>query len=131
MILGSAYAYAGRSDDGLRQLELATRLSPRDHVQAAVLSTIGLCHFMAGRFAEAASFEQRAVQLRPHFGTAWRTFAASAGLSGKLDLAAQALAEAKRLQPGLSIEWVEKYHPIVRPEDRATYIEGLRMAGLE
>jgi hypothetical protein len=31
----------------------------------------------------------------------------------------------------LSLEWVEKYYPIVRPEDRARYIEGLRRAGLD
>ena len=41
-----------------------------------------------------------------------------------------ALAEAKRLQPELSADWVEKHHPLVRPEDRAIYIEGLRKAGL-
>jgi hypothetical protein len=42
-----------------------------------------------------------------------------------------ALAEAKRLQPNLTVDWVERYHPIVRVEDRAMYIEGLRKAGLE
>jgi len=86
---------------------------------------------MAKRFAEAAAFEHRAVQLRPHFGTAWRTFAAAAGLAGDVDLAARALSEAKRLQPNLTIDWVERYHPIVRAEDRAVYIDGLRKAGLE
>ena len=131
MILGSAYGYAGLAEEGLHQLTVATRLSPRDHLQAATLSTTGLCHLMAGRFAEAASFERRAVQLRPHFGTAWRTFAAAAGLAGEIVIAAQALAEAKRLQPDLSVDWVERYHPIVRPEDRAMYIEGLRKAGLQ
>ena len=130
-VLGSAYGYAGMPDEGLRQVALATRLSPRDHIQAATLSVIGLCHLMAKRFAEAVSFERRAVQLRPHFGTAWRTLAAAAGLAGDTVLAAQALAEAKRLQPNLSVDWVEKYQPIVRAEDRAMYIEGLRKAGLQ
>src|SRR6185436_10480529 len=113
LILGSAYAYAGRADEGLQHLGLATRLSPRDHLQAAALSTTGLCHLVARRFTEAVSFEQRAVQLRPHFGTAWRTLAAAAGLSGDLNVGTQALAEAKRLQPSLSIDWVEQHHPIV------------------
>ena len=131
MILGSAYGYAGMVDEGLQELALATRLSPRDHLHAATLSTTGLCHLMAKRFAEAAAFEHRAVQLRPHFGTAWRTFAAAAGLAGDVDLAARALSEAKRLQPNLTIDWVERYHPIVRAEDRAMYIDGLRKAGLE
>jgi adenylate cyclase len=131
VILGSAYGYGGMPDDGLRHLAVATRLSPRDHIYAGNLSCTGLCHLMAKRFAEAVSFERRAVQLRPHFGTAWRTLAAAAGLAGDLDVGIKALCEAKRLQPNLSIDWVERYHPIVRAEDRAMYIEGLRKAGLQ
>lgn len=130
MILGVSYGYAGLAEDGLRQIEIANRLSPRDYTQAASLSIEGLCHFIAGRYAEAITYERRAVQLRPHFGTAWRTLTAAAGLAGDLDLARTALSECKRLQPNVSIAWVEQYHPIVRSEDRARYIEGLRRAGL-
>ena len=130
-MLGMAYGYAGHSDEGLQHLSLAMRLSPRDPQQARYLSTIGLCHFMAKRFADAVEFERRAVQLRPHFLAAWRTLAAAAGLSGDRDVAVSALAEAKRLQPDLSIDWIEKYQPIVHEKDRAMYIEGLRVAGLE
>ena len=85
---------------------------------------------MAKRFGEAVDFERRAVQARPSLVTAWRTLAAAAGLAGDSEIAASALAEAKRLQPSLSLEWVEKYHPIVRAEDRTLYLEGLRKAGL-
>jgi tetratricopeptide (TPR) repeat protein len=131
MVLGSIYGYGGAVEDGLREVSIADRLSPRDHNQAANLSVAGLCHFIAGRYSEAVEFERRAVQLRPHFGTAWRTLTASAGQAGDLATAREALAEAKRLQPNLSLDWVEKYHPIVNAEDRARYIEGLRKAGLE
>jgi adenylate cyclase len=89
-----------------------------------------MCHFVIGDFAEAVRLESRAVRLRPHFGTAWRTLAASAGISGDQAIAVWALSEAKRLQPSLSLDWVVKYYPMVRPEHRALYIEGLRMAGL-
>ena len=130
VFLGATYAYAGMVDDGLGEAELAIRLSPRDYSQAAALSVIGLCHLVGGGFRDAVDFERRAVQLRPHFGTAWRTLAAAAGLAGDLGIAGSALAEAKRLQPSLSIEWVEKYHAIVNENDRATYCDGLRRAGL-
>ena len=75
--------------------------------------------------------ERRAVQLRPNFGTAWRTLAAAAGLAGDQKVAAQALVEARRPDPGLSIDWLEKYHPIVHDHDRALFIQGLRAAGLD
>ena len=130
IILGVAYGYGGLAEEGLRQLEIANRLSPRDYTQAASLSVEGLCHFIAGRYAEAITFERRAVQLRPNFGTAWRTLAASAGQAGDLELARAALVECKRLQPNVSIAWIEQYHPIIRAEDRTRYIEGLRRAGL-
>jgi adenylate cyclase len=130
MILAVSYGYAGLAEEGLRQLETANRLSPRDYTQAASLSIEGLCHFIAGRYSEAINCERRAVQLRPHFGTAWRTLTAAAGLAGELDLARSALAECKRLQPNVTVAWIEQYHPIVRSEDRARYIEGLRRAGL-
>ena len=47
------------------------------------------------------------------------------------DEAAHALSQARRLQPSLSIEWVEKYFQIVNARDRAVYIQGLRAAGLK
>ncbi|WP_245500057.1 tetratricopeptide repeat protein [Mesorhizobium sp. M4B.F.Ca.ET.089.01.1.1] len=131
MILGSTYAYAGMPDDGLHQVALADRLSPRDFTQAGSLSVAGLCHFMAGRYAEAADFERRAVDLRQNFGTAWRTYAASAGMAGDRAAAIHALSQARRLHPSVSVDWVEKYHPIVHDKDRARYIEGLRVAGLD
>jgi TolB-like protein/Tfp pilus assembly protein PilF len=130
-MLGCTYAYGGMSSDGLHHCEIAARLSPRDFTQAANFSVKGLCYFMAGRFADAMEWERQAVELRPLFATAWRTLAASAGKAGSLDEAAHALSEAKRLHPSLSIEWVEEYHPIVKQKDRATYIEGLRAAGLQ
>jgi TolB-like protein/Tfp pilus assembly protein PilF len=130
VILGSTYGYGGMPDDGLYHLALAARLSPRDFTQAGNFSTTGLCHFVARRFVDAVEFERRAVELRPHFGTAWRTLAAAAGMAGDHDTAVLALAEAKRFQPSLSVEWIEKYHPIVHEKDRALYIQGLRAAGL-
>jgi TolB-like protein/Tfp pilus assembly protein PilF len=130
VILGSTYAYGGMSEDGLHHAALAVRLSPRDFTQAGNFSVMGLCHFMAGRFAEGADLQRQAVELRPHFGTAWRTYAASAGMAGDMPAAARALQEARRLHPSLSVDWVERYHPIVHERDRALYIEGLRRAGL-
>jgi tetratricopeptide (TPR) repeat protein len=131
VILGCAYGYGGMPDDGLHHLALAERLNPRDSMQQPTTFTVtGMCHFVARRFAEAAGFERRAVQLRPNFGAAWRTLAAAAGMAGDCDAAAHALAQARRFHPALSVEWVEKYYPMIREEDRAAYIEGLRIAGL-
>ncbi|MFO1210154.1 MAG: winged helix-turn-helix domain-containing protein [Amaricoccus sp.] len=131
VVLAATYGYRGMSEEGLRHCGRATRLSPRDFTRTVNFSVTGLCHFMAGRYADAVEWERRAVELRPHFGSAWRTLAASAGRKGELDVAAVALSEAKRLHPSLSVEWVEKYHPITDESHRLDYIDGLRAAGLE
>jgi len=130
IIMAVAHGYAGLAEEGYRQLEIATRLSPRDHTQAASLSVEGLCHLVAYRYEDAVTAERRAVQLRPDFGPAWRTLTAAAGLAGDIELARKGLAECKRLQPNVSTAWIEKYHPLIRAEDRARYIDGLRRAGM-
>jgi TolB-like protein len=130
MILGCAYGYGGMPADGLHHLAVASRLSPRDFTRGANFATRGLCHFVAGRYDEAADHERRAVELQPDFGTAWRTYAAAAGKAGRLEEASRALKEALRLHPTLSVAWIENFHPIVKASDRMVYIEGLRIAGL-
>ena len=114
VILALAYGYAGLAEEGYRQLEIATRLSPRDYLQAANLSIEGLCHLVARRYDEAIVAERRAVQLRPDFGTAWRTLAAAAGLAGDLELAQRASLNANvcsqtSVSPGSrnTIQWSE------------------------
>jgi Flp pilus assembly protein TadD len=130
MALGTAYGFGGDGDEGLRHLAAGMRLSPGDPHQSMQQSAAGMCHFIAGRYPECAAWNRRAVQLRPRFSSAWRTLAAGAGMAGDAETAESALAEARRLQPDLSVDWVERHHPIVRNADRTTYIEGLRKAGL-
>jgi tetratricopeptide (TPR) repeat protein len=130
MILGSTLGYGNRTADAMRHIDIASRLSPRDYLEGATLSTTGLCHFMDGRYGKAVEFLRRAVQLRPNFGTAWRTLASSAGLAGDLETGRAALSETRRLQPNLSADWIMQHHPIVASEDRERYVDGLRRSGL-
>jgi adenylate cyclase len=129
-VLGGTYANAGLIDEAMRHLAIATRLSPRDITEPPILYIYGLCHFLAGRYSEAIVSSRRAVELRQHYSVPWRTLAAAAGLAGDRDTASHALSEAKRLQPSLSIDWIERYEPLVRLEDRARFIDGLMKAGL-
>jgi len=129
-MLGLALGYAGEAEKGLGHLSFAIRLSPRDAQLARYLSCTGLCHLIARRFKDAVHFERRAVQLRPHFLGAWRSLAVAAALSGDVEQAKVALNEARRLQPDLSIAWIEKHIPIAHESDRCMYVVGLRLAGL-
>jgi TolB-like protein/Flp pilus assembly protein TadD len=130
MILGSTYGYAGRSEEGLHHCALAERMSPRDFSQAGIISTQATCMFVAGRFAEAMALGRRAVQLRRSFGTAWRTLSASSGNAGDIEGGRQALEEARRLHPELSLDWVRRYHPITHAPSLERYVAGLTAVGL-
>jgi TolB-like protein/Flp pilus assembly protein TadD len=130
MMLASTYGYAGRADEGMHHLKLADQLSPRDFSQAAVHATAGLCHFVAGRYPEALASARRALDLSPQFLTALRTYASCCGLVDDLATGREALHRAHELHPGLSLDWVDRWHPIVRPEHREIYLEGLRRSGL-
>jgi TolB-like protein/Flp pilus assembly protein TadD len=130
MILGSTYGYAGRAEEGLYHLALAQRMSPRDFSQSAIFATNATCYFIAGNYAEAVAQGRKAVQLRPHFGTAWRTLSASSGMAGDIDGGRLALAEARRLHPDLSIEWVRNYHPMTDVDGMKRYVAGLQAVGL-
>src|SRR5262245_45650389 len=118
------------SDDGLHHCGLAARLSPHDFAQAVNFSVRGSVPLYGRAFCGSRRMGA-AVELRPHFGSAWRTLAASAGKASNFEVATRALSETKRLHPSLSVDWVEKYHPIVHAKDRLIYIGGLRIAGLE
>ena len=89
-ILGAVYGHGGMPDDGLHHCAIATRLSPRDFAEAGNFGSQAVCHFVAGRFADAVECERKAVDLRPNFGPAWITLAASAGMAGDIDVAKQA-----------------------------------------
>ena len=130
LLLGLAHGYGGDGDEGLGHLAMSTQLSPRDPHQSLSLSSVALCHFVEGRYADSIASNRRAVHLRPHFTSAWRTLAAAAGLAGDIETGSSALLEAKRLQPELSAEWAESHLPLVRPDDRQRFIDGLRRAGL-
>jgi TolB-like protein len=130
LLLGVSHGFAGAGDEGLKHLAVSTQLSPRDPHQALNLSSVALCHFVEGRYADSIAGNRRAVLLRPQFTSAWRTLTAAAGLAGDLETGSFALREAKRLQRDLSGEWVEAHSPLIRPEDRHRFIEGLRRAGL-
>jgi hypothetical protein len=53
------------------------------------------------------------------------------GLAGDQETAVSAVAQARKLQPELSTEWIERYYALVQGEDRERYIQGLRTAGLK
>ena len=79
---------------------------------------------------QAAHFTTEALRLRPGFQGAQRLRCASLARSGRVEEARAFLADVRREQPRLSLEWVRGNVPYQTRELMDQFVEGLRRAGL-
>ncbi len=129
--LGTVLGYAGESEEAIAELDTAGRISPRDPFNAMIPALYAIAHFAVERYQEAWEQASKAVRDKPDFVGAWRMLVISCAHLGRIAEARDALAETRRLQPGISLAWARDYAPWIRPDDLDRYVEGLRLAGLE
>jgi TolB-like protein/Tfp pilus assembly protein PilF len=127
----AALGFSGRWEEALEAANRAIRLSPRDPFLALCYGSICLAQFMGRNYEEAIRDARTAIRLRSDFAGAHRVLTAATGMSGKADVAAAALRELQRAQPGISLAWIAKHVPIKHDSDREHYLEGFRRAGLD
>ena len=127
---GVSLALGGRPEEGIESINQAVRLSPRDTFIDDFQLFYAFAHFQAGRYPEAASFAEKAIQLRPEHPYPHIMATASYGLGGNDKKAADALAKLRALVPEITASNVEKTTPYALTEDRARLSQGLRKAGL-
>ncbi len=128
--IGVALAFGGRPEEGIEYINQAVRLSPRDTFGDDFQLYYAFSHFQAGRYVEAASYAQKAIQLRPEHPYPHIIASASYGLAGNDKNAGDALAKLRALVPEITASNVKNTAPYVLVDDRARLAEGLRLAGL-
>jgi tetratricopeptide (TPR) repeat protein len=133
--LGAACCYLGRCEEAMSQIEKAERLSPCDLLTrgnrgANNVMRAAAC-LVADRFREGADFARKAILENSASIAAYRQLVINSALAGELEEAKLALGTVKRLQPDISLKWIEEWVPFVRAEDRRKYVEGFRLAGLD
>ncbi len=128
--LGMALGLDGQCDKAIQHLEQATRMSPHDPQTFLFNTNLAITHYLAGRYQEAVTFARKAVQQRAGFSGGHRIYAASLAEAGHIDEAHAAINHLKKLQPDISIAWVEANAPY-KPDGMAKLVTGLRKAGLE
>ncbi len=122
--------FLGESEVAIKHLEHGMRLSPLDPFVFRAYAGLSCAHLLAGRYEEAALWAERALQRRPNLLVAVREFAVSNALAGRLLKAQEAMARLRQADPELRVSNFTDWLPLRRPEDIATYEEGLRKAGL-
>lgn len=123
---------AGKTDEAIEQAERAMRLSPRDPELYHFLYAIGMAHFVAGRYDDAATWAEKAENERPAsigFGPL-RLLAATYAHLGRSDEAREAFASVLEVTPHISATGIRNAIHFSRPEDLERYLDGLRKAGL-
>ena len=128
---GVTLCYAGLWQDGDAAARHALRLSPRDPLAAIYCGVAAYARFVGRDYEGAMQMARESLRQRGDFVGAHRVLTAAAGMSGNSALAASALEGLRRAQPGISLAWITRELPMLREQDRAHYLEGLRRAGMK
>lgn len=122
--------FLGEPEVAVEHLEHGMRLSPLGPFIFRTYAGLAYAHILADRYAEAALWAERALQRQPNLLVAVREPAVSNAPAGQLVKARAAMAQLRRSDPELRVSNFTDWLPLRRPQDIATYTEGLRKAGL-
>ena len=127
---GFVKALLGQHEVAIEHIAKAIRFNPLDPSLYSMQGATALAHFFAGRYDDALKWSEKTLREKPSFLPSLRMVAMSHALAGRLELAKDAIARAREIDPTLRISTLTAQLPLNRPEDRAKYEEGLRRAGL-
>jgi adenylate cyclase len=115
----------GRYEQAKADMERAMRLSPHDPFVGVFHVDLGEAEIGLGHFDVAIDQLHTAIDsgFRPYY--AYTNLAAAYAHLGKMDEAKAALAEARRLNPAITIKWLKEHTP-----NLPVSFDGLRKAGL-
>jgi TolB-like protein/Tfp pilus assembly protein PilF len=130
-LFGIPLAHLGRGEEALSKMELSERLNPRGLFRGLNSVSRAAAYFVMGRHRDALDWARKAVQENPSHIPAHRLIVVDSALLGQLDEAKRALEDLKRLQPNLTLAWINEWNPYVDPEARQNLVRGFVLAGLE
>ncbi len=128
---GLALSYCGRWQEAVLAARRALRLSPRDPYSALYCGIASYAQFVGRNYEEAMRLARDGIRQRGDFVGAHRVLTAAAGMAEQKDVAKAALQELRRVQPNISLAWIERQMPIKQDAEREHYLEGFRRAGLD
>jgi TolB-like protein len=128
--LGFSQSLSGSPEDGLENLRLAIKLSPRDTLAAVFFSGMAITLIFLERHEESVEWAQKTLQ-HPHFPWQVRAHLTSAlAHLGRDREAKSSLAGLLGFNPDISISAVKQMFATTDGPHRDHYLDGLRKAGL-
>ncbi len=126
----SALAFCGNSEEARDAFRQSERLSPRDPERSSRLMGLVVASFVAGRFADSADLARQHMLLQPNWYGSHTFLAASLAHLGEADEARDIVRRLLTLIPGYDLSWARRRRMLLRDEDYASFMEGLRLAGV-
>ncbi len=128
--LGFVQILAGDPEASITSTERAERLDPQGSM-VWIYDNFALANWELGRYDEALAAAQRLVATQPSYFPGHAYIAMNSIALGRRDEARAAIAEGRRVRPDLSLELMQNYLGVSRPEIDARRNAALREAGLE
>ena len=125
-LMGTTYGCMGECEKSLNAFETAKTLSPRDTTAMFWMSGIGIGFIIDRRFDDAIENCRNMMRLDPNYGPAHRQLCSALALAGRIDEATSAMRALRQLMPELTISKVAKTIPVMKEEDNALSLDGLR-----
>jgi tetratricopeptide (TPR) repeat protein len=131
MWLGWTQLLSGDPDACITAMKNAQRLNPQGELASLAWDNMAMAYWETGRYESSLDAPRRLIAARPDYPWGPLYLALNAVSLGHPDEARAAIAEARRLQPGLSIARIQRGFGVSRPEADARRNAALREAGLE
>jgi TolB-like protein len=128
--LGRALVFDGQYEDAVSYFQKAFRMSPHDPLIAIFYSGMGTANYYAHRYDEAIEWCRKATRERPGYTAAHRILCASLAMAGRTEDTEDAAATLRKLQPNISIAWMEQHVPYT-PQAMSHFLDGMRKAGFK
>jgi tetratricopeptide (TPR) repeat protein len=124
--LGIAQIFVGRPEEALRNIDAATRLSPRDPLRYHWIAHRAMACMLLARFEEAVASARDSVA-RTDSRIGWATLATCLGKLGELEEGRRAVLQLQRVAPEIGIEeWGELLASVTSGDEQANALcEGL------
>lgn len=123
--------HAGRAAEALAHHDEAIRLSPQDPILWAFLASKAIALIMVERYEEGVALSQEAQ--RNHGSHLFEYLAEVSGLGilGKEKESVDALERLQKVQPDISIGFIEQSLPMAESDGKDRFLQGLELAGMD
>jgi adenylate cyclase len=127
--LGNVFNFAGRPEEAILAIEKAIRLNP--FAPSWYFHCLGMAYRETGRYEESIIACKKALQRQSTNLYAHLVLAATYSLLNREEEAHASAAEALRISPKFSLDYLAKSRPHIDPANTARFVETLRQAGLK